>query len=64
MLEVMVIKLSKENARDAVYDIVDNVSLNPLTKTPEFVYPVQSIGADKASQIKKHSRKHNCRWQI
>ena len=46
------INLSKANARDAVYDIVDNVQLNPLTKTPEFVYPVQSIGADKAAQIK------------
>jgi len=46
------VNLSKSNARDAVYDIADNVSLNPLTKTPEFVYPIQSIGADKATQLK------------
>tara|TARA_R100001224_G_scaffold7973_1_gene4284 strand:+ start:930 stop:5126 length:4197 start_codon:yes stop_codon:yes gene_type:complete len=46
------VNLSKANARDAVYDIADNVSLNPLTRTPEFVYPIQSIGADKATQIK------------
>ena len=46
------VNLSKANARDAVLDIADNVSLNPITKTPEFVYPIQSIGADKATQIK------------
>ncbi len=46
------VSLSKANARDAVYDIADNVSLNPLTRTPEFVYPIQSIGADKATQLK------------
>jgi hypothetical protein len=46
------VNLSKANARDAVWDIADNVSLNPITKTPEFVYPIQSIGADKATQIK------------
>ena len=46
------VNLSKANARDAVYDIADNVSLNPITRTPEFVYPIQSIGADKATQIK------------
>jgi len=46
------ISLSKANARDAVLDIADNVSLNPITKSPEFVYPIQSIGADKATQLK------------
>jgi hypothetical protein len=46
------VSLSKPNAKDIVYDIADNVSLNPLTKTPEFVYPIQSIGADKAAQLK------------
>ena len=46
------VNLSKANARDAVLDIADNVSKNPITKTPEFVYPIQSIGADKATQLK------------
>ena len=46
------VNLSKANAREAVLDIADNVSKNPLTKTPEFVYPVQSIGADKATHVK------------
>ena len=46
------VNLSKANARDAVLDIADNVSQNPITKSPEFVYPVQSIGADKATQLK------------
>ena len=46
------VNLSKANAREAVLDIADNVSKNPITKTPEFVYPVQSIGADKATHVK------------
>jgi len=46
------VNLSKANAREAVLDIADNVSKNPITKTPEFVYPVQSIGSDKATHVK------------
>ena len=46
--------LSMDKAMGQVDDVLSNVQINPLTRTPEFIYANKSVLSDRATQVKKH----------
>ena len=47
--------LSMDKAMGQVDDVISNVQINPLTRTPEFIYANKSVLSDRATQVKNIS---------
>ena len=44
-----------DKAMGQVDDVISNVQINPLTRTPEFIYANKSVLSDRATQVKNIS---------